>query len=339
MHMEKKKSFIVTYVITGTFCFVWAVAAVIKALFPAVYNYIARGGGFIWFCYYILLPIAVLAIGKDIIAKSYKADIAYFTLLGCSEGIMCMEWIAHSVTVPGYLYAPVVLIGGVCGHIAGVMRFSPERCMYCNEKVTAGDVFGGMIYGLAAGTVLSMSFLRFFSVADRSIAVYFSFCGVAAVSVIFPFVMCFVYKRREKEYTGFRQEMENIISRLDRYDKDIKRCRAERDAREAKERAEKVARERAERERRAHKEAERERRERKRYEKSRQEQTHGGRGRSTGQASWEKLAYFNGCKTKTELKRRYHQLCKKLHPDCGGNVESFRKMQAEYDMVSSRMAG
>ena len=43
--------------------------------------------------------------------------------------------------------------------------------------------------------------------------------------------------------------------------------------------------------------------------------------------------FFTGCTTKEQLKKRHRELCKKYHPDKGGDPELFKKMQAEYEML------
>lgn len=43
--------------------------------------------------------------------------------------------------------------------------------------------------------------------------------------------------------------------------------------------------------------------------------------------------FFTGCTTKEQLKKRHRELCKKYHPDKGGDPEIFKKMQAEYEML------
>lgn len=45
------------------------------------------------------------------------------------------------------------------------------------------------------------------------------------------------------------------------------------------------------------------------------------------------FSYFKGCTTKEQLKKRHRELCKKYHPDKGGNPETFKKMQAEYESI------
>ena len=43
--------------------------------------------------------------------------------------------------------------------------------------------------------------------------------------------------------------------------------------------------------------------------------------------------YFTGCTTKEQLKKRHRELCKIYHPDKGGDIEVFKKMQAEYERL------
>lgn len=43
-----------------------------------------------------------------------------------------------------------------------------------------------------------------------------------------------------------------------------------------------------------------------------------------------KTTYFKNCSTIEDVKKTYRDLAKKLHPDCGGNAEEFKKMSEEY---------
>ena len=47
--------------------------------------------------------------------------------------------------------------------------------------------------------------------------------------------------------------------------------------------------------------------------------------------------YFDGCSTKQEFTKRYHQLSKKLHPDNGGDKEEFIRMQQEYLLKTGQL--
>lgn len=48
------------------------------------------------------------------------------------------------------------------------------------------------------------------------------------------------------------------------------------------------------------------------------------------------MTYFRNCRTIEDVKRTYRDLAKKLHPDCGGNAEEFKKMSAEYQTAFNR---
>ena len=45
------------------------------------------------------------------------------------------------------------------------------------------------------------------------------------------------------------------------------------------------------------------------------------------------LKYFIGVETIEELKKKYKELAKKLHPDLGGTKEEFQSMNNEYDKL------
>lgn len=44
------------------------------------------------------------------------------------------------------------------------------------------------------------------------------------------------------------------------------------------------------------------------------------------------MGYFDNCHTPEELKKTYHKLALKMHPDMGGKSSDFRKMKDEYDL-------
>lgn len=48
------------------------------------------------------------------------------------------------------------------------------------------------------------------------------------------------------------------------------------------------------------------------------------------------MTYFKNCKTIEDVKEVYRKFAKKLHPDCGGNAEEFKKMSAEYTTAYNR---
>ena len=45
------------------------------------------------------------------------------------------------------------------------------------------------------------------------------------------------------------------------------------------------------------------------------------------------MKYFVNIQTIEELKKKYKELAKKLHPDLGGNKEEFQSMNNEYDLL------
>lgn len=47
--------------------------------------------------------------------------------------------------------------------------------------------------------------------------------------------------------------------------------------------------------------------------------------------------YFEGCKTKNELRSRYVQLLKQYHPDNGGNEETCKAIIAEYEYLVNKL--
>lgn len=49
------------------------------------------------------------------------------------------------------------------------------------------------------------------------------------------------------------------------------------------------------------------------------------------------MTYFKNCKTVEDVKRTYRDLAKKLHPDCGGDAEEFKRMSAEYQTAFNRL--
>ena len=47
--------------------------------------------------------------------------------------------------------------------------------------------------------------------------------------------------------------------------------------------------------------------------------------------------YFENVRTAEELKKAYRELAKRLHPDCGGSEEEFKKMQNEFSELWNRL--
>lgn len=49
------------------------------------------------------------------------------------------------------------------------------------------------------------------------------------------------------------------------------------------------------------------------------------------------MGYFTECRTAEELKKAYKEAAKKLHPDCGGDEEEFKKMQTEFTAMWEKL--
>lgn len=47
---------------------------------------------------------------------------------------------------------------------------------------------------------------------------------------------------------------------------------------------------------------------------------------------------FEGCYTQQEIKDRYKQLSKKLHPDVGGTKEQFQGLQKQYEEAQYKVS-
>lgn len=46
------------------------------------------------------------------------------------------------------------------------------------------------------------------------------------------------------------------------------------------------------------------------------------------------VQYFDGCHTQTEIKSKYRELAKKMHPDFGGDPAEFHELQRQYDQLT-----
>jgi hypothetical protein len=49
------------------------------------------------------------------------------------------------------------------------------------------------------------------------------------------------------------------------------------------------------------------------------------------------MVYFEGISTLDDLKRQYRELCKQLHPDCGGSTEAMQDLNAAYAHALKRV--
>lgn len=49
------------------------------------------------------------------------------------------------------------------------------------------------------------------------------------------------------------------------------------------------------------------------------------------------LKWFKDCKTQKEAKSLYHALCRKYHPDLGGDVATMQEINSEFERVFERL--
>lgn len=59
--------------------------------------------------------------------------------------------------------------------------------------------------------------------------------------------------------------------------------------------------------------------------------------RHTNNTEDKNMKFFNECKTAEELKTLYKKLARKNHPDLGGDLETMKKINAEYDEMYERL--
>ena len=249
----------------------------------------------------------------------------------------------------------------------------PSKCFSHVNADFRYSLLSSIIHALTVA--LSVSFLAPFwvtGISDESGLI----CTGAAFALT-PVVCILIEKlldiHSSRIRASFAEEMDKIRSDIEAFDKKVAKAAAEKKAQEEQARREQAAREQAERARKAREQAEKDRRSREKAERDRQSREKAERERrsyyngsngdsrtnnssrnnnrsnnQTGSHNHTSGAhnsasststYFSGITNKTELKRRYRQLCKKLHPDCpGGNAESFRQMQSEYTRLNSRLA-
>lgn len=50
------------------------------------------------------------------------------------------------------------------------------------------------------------------------------------------------------------------------------------------------------------------------------------------------ISFFNNCNTLEEAKKMFYKLAKQFHPDKGGDVETMKKINNEYDFVTAKLA-
>ena len=342
------------YIAVGTYSLAWAIAAYIKALLPDIYNSLAEGGGIIWICCCILGPLVAIWITDEVFGKWAKVDMAYISLLGCAEGVMSMEWVFGYISKNRMVYATGTLLWGICGLSAGYQLTYSRRLHEKHRLEPIHNLVASVIYGIMTGGLISSIIPYKASTADMYAA---RICFVAATIIASAIAMVLLSCLDRWDASAaniIMPELNRVIEKLNTYEKNLRKSKADRAAKEAKAREARERAKKAEESRWTYKEAAgagkgqeeahrgrqgRERTDGARGQREERERNEKERTRRREQETSGKLRYFAGCRNMTELKRRYRQLCKKLHPDCGGSVDAFRTMQKEYEQVCSRMAG
>ena len=365
---EAKNSIQPLHLILGVFCTVYCIGMTLRLFMPELHNDITNISTLHLYAFYRLGVPILFAIAYKIMSSYPDLRTALYSLIGCCEAVSCTAILFHNPESSLYIYSICAIVGGITGYISTAC-FQPKgsyRHIFSYRSITDWAV--GLLYGFIAAWIVTPLIIS--NAAENSVGnnVPILF-GVIWLSTA-PFLMLFseIYeKAAAKIRSSFAAERDQVMKEQDLYDENCARIRAEKEAREkaakeAQERARKD-RERQENARREHERQERERRERERKERAKKESedrerrqsnrsqqsynnnrssSSSGSSHRSYTGSWNNAAssYFKDCTSKAELKRRYHKLCKKLHPDSPtGNAESFRRMKSEYDDMCRRMAG
>ena len=326
------------HMLLGTFCIAYSIGVALRLYIPELNSGEVRIGGFCWLVFYIAVIFIVSKIMRFLIDVIPNIIASYMLLIGCCEGVACVAMCSYLIKLPWYSYS-VGAIGGSLVGVAIVFFLYSDRGVDHLLSNTVGNIISGIFGGIIIAWIITP--VLFPNGATESAGNMPLICfGIAVVSMIPSYIILsfFVKRCTAQSQMKFEDERRQIMRDQDLY---TERC--------AKGKAEQEARTKAEQER-ARKE--RERQERERNERARKEQEerrrrhnqqYGSNNRSSSSTggtsrnhsgSWNNNveSYFKGCSNKAELKRRYRQLCKKLHPDCpGGNAESFRRMKSEYE--------
>ena len=356
------------HLILGVFCTIYCMGITLRLFMPELHHDITNISTLHLYIFYRLGVPLLFALAYKIMSAYPKLRTALYSLIGCCEAVSCTAILSHNPKSSLYIYSISAIAGGITGYISTAC-FQPKgayRHTFSFKNIT--DWEAGLLYGfVAAWAATPLIFPNgVIKGVGNNASILFGIIWLATAPLLMLFSE-FHEKAVCKIRSSFAAEREQVMKEQDLYDESCARIRAEKEAREkaakeAQERARKD-RERQENARREHERQERERRDREgneRAKKEREDRERRQRSRSqqsynnnrsssssgssyrsyTGSRNNAAGSYFKGCTSKTELKRRYHKLCKKLHPDSPtGNAESFRRMKSEYDDMCRRMAG
>ncbi len=324
------------HTVLGTYCISYSIFLILKIYVPGFYEEAVQMGAFSWLIIYGLATSLLLMAIYTMSPLKREMYTAYFTLIGCCECIAFTGMVSPDPETASALIPLTAIPGAVFGYFAGICNLPKSKKM--NSPFCISGIISAIIHGLIIGLIITPVICL--DGSEDAVQAFICFIASVMSSILIYAIRSFLHRINEsKTSASYEAEREQVMKEQDLYDK---RCAKNRAEKAAKEKAEKEARERERKER---ERQERERRERERKQREEQNRRSSGnsssrRGSYTG--SWNKTAdsYFKDCKNKEELKRRYRQLCKKLHPDNpGGNTESFRQMQSEYESLRRKMAG
>lgn len=327
------------HLLVGTYFIAYSVGVALRLFVPELNSGEVHIGGFWWLVFYNILTCMIWSVATKLICKHPMVYIPYMMLIGCCQGVSLVAIWSRIVGAPVTMCSS----GAVAGSLIGAATVFHRLKSYI-RSIASFDPYTGMISGMIYGTVagwiiIPLLFSDNIPVGTGNPAPL-CFCVVVIFGIPVYFIISYIIKNCIDWYLmRFEEERQQVMKDQDLFDEKCARSRAEKEAR-AKEEAERTRREQ---------ERAREEREKRYY---RQENNKGssrsysyGGGSSAGRKSAGSRnntvnTYFKGCTSKAELKRRYRQLCKKLHPDCpGGSAESFRRMKSEYEALFSKMAG
>lgn len=347
--MEKKadKNNIFSFhMLFGTFCIAYSIGVALRLYVPGLYSGEVEISGFYWLVFYFVASYVLFQFMHSLISTIPNIIVPYMLLIGCCEGVSCAAMCSYFTWLPWYSYT----IGAVVGSLAGliiILFLYPSAGIYLFLSNTAGNILSGIFCGIIIAWTFTPILFPDGATESAGNMSLICFCIGAASMIPACMLLSLLVKRfTSRSQRKYEEERQQVLKDQELY---TERCAKAETEKDAKAKAEQE-RARKERERQEHERNERARKEQaernKRYNQqyrsnNRSSSSSGGSSRNyTGSWNNNSSSYFKGCTTKTELKRRYRQLCKKLHPDCpGGSTESFRRMKSEYECLYTRMAG
>lgn len=332
--MEKKSdknSIFSFHMLLGTFCIAYSIGVAFRLYVPELYSGEVEISGFYWLVFYFVAAYMIFQFMHSLIGVIPNVIVPYMIITGCSEGVTCAAMCSYFTWLPWYSYTVGAIIGSLTGLFI-VLFLYPNGGIYLFLTNISGNILTGISCGITIAWTITPILFPDGATEVAGNMPLICFCLAVASMIPAHMILSYVIKRcMAQSQMKFEEERQQVMKDQNLY---TERC--------AKTEAEKAAKARAEQERARKEQEERNRRYNQQYRSNNRSSSSSGESSRNYTGSWNNSSssYFKGCTTKTELKRRYRQLCKKLHPDCpGGNAESFRIMMAEYNRLSASMAG